>query len=273
MSRSQFRSQAIAFMMAAMFASSTHAAIKTQEVEYEHGGVKLQGFLAYDDASAGKRPGVLVVHEWWGQTDYPRRRAEQLARLGYVALAIDMYGNRTLAKSAEEAGKLAGRFKNDRKLMRERAAAGLDVLRKQQAVDPSKVAAIGYCFGGTVALELARSGADLAGVCTFHGVLDTPNPADARNIKGKVLVCHGADDPFVPAEQVQAFEKEMRDAKVDWQLIAYGGAVHAFTNPDVDKIGLPGTAYSRNADRRSWKAMQVFFDEIFGNSGGRRAGL
>jgi len=268
---SQFRSQAVGFMIALMLGASANAAIKTQEIDYEQGGVKLQGFLAYDDANTDKRPAVLVVHEWWGQTDYVRRRAEQLARLGYVGFAIDMYGKGVQAKSVEEAGKMAGQFKNDRKLMRERAAAGLAVLKQQQMVDTAKIAAIGYCFGGTVALELARSGADLAGVCTFHAALDTPTPADAKNIKGKVMVCHGGDDPFVPAEQVQAFEKEMRDAKVDWQLVAYGGAVHSFTNPDVDRVGLQGAAYNRNADRRSWKAMQTFFDEVFGNQGERRA--
>jgi dienelactone hydrolase len=266
------RSTVAALVVALSIAGSAGAAIKTQEVEYEHGGTKLLGLLAYDDVVQGKRPGVLVVHEWWGHNDYVRRRAEQLARLGYVAFAIDMYGKGVQAKNVEEAGKMAGQFKNDRKLMRERAAAGLQTLKKQQQVDPSKVAAIGYCFGGTVALELARSGADLAAVATFHAALDTPNPADAKNIKGKVAVFHGADDPFVPPEQVHAFAMEMKDAKVDWQLVAYGGAAHSFTNPDVDRIGLQGAAYNRNADRRSWKAMQTFFDEVFGAQQ-RRAGL
>ena len=268
-----YRPTVAGLVFALSLAGAARAAIKTQEVEYEHGGTKLLGFLAYDDAAQGKRPGVMVVHEWWGHNDYARRRAEQLARLGYVGFAIDMYGKGVQAKTIEEAGKMAGQFKNDRRLMRERAAAGLEALKKQQQVDASKVAAIGYCFGGTVALELARSGADVVAVATFHAALDTPNAADAKKIKGKVIVFHGADDPFVPTEQVHAFVKEMQDAKTDWQFVAYGGAVHSFTNPDVDRIGLQGAAYNRNADRRSWKAMQTFFEDVFGGpQAERRAG-
>jgi dienelactone hydrolase len=269
-----FRTSLAALILVLMLADPAAAAIKTQEVEYEHRGTKLLGYLAYDDAVQGKRPGVIVVHEWWGHNDYSRRRAEQLARLGYVGFAIDMYGKGVRASAVEEAAKMAGQFKNDRKLMRERAAAGLETLKKQQQVDPARLAAMGYCFGGQVSLELARSGADLKGVVSFHGALDTPNPSDGKNIKGAVLVCHGADDPFVPAEHVQAFEKEMRDAKVDWQLIAYGGAVHSFTNPDIDKVGLKGAAYNAKADRRSWQHMQAFFEELFGKRADlRRAGL
>ena len=264
-----FRTTVAGIITALALAASAHAAIQTKEVEYEHGGTKLQGFLAYDDAAQGKRPGVMVIHEWWGNNDYARRRAEDLARLGYVGFAIDMYGKGVRAKSVEEAGKMSGQFKSDRKLMRERAAAGLEALRKQPQVDASKVAAIGYCFGGTVALELARAGADLAGVVSFHGALDTPMPAEAGQVKAKILVLHGADDPFVPPEQVHEFLKEMQAAEADWQLVAYGNAVHSFTNPEVDKIGLDGAKYNREADQRSWKAMQVFFDEIFGQRGAR----
>ena len=255
---------AVASFFALALAVPAFAAMKTQEVEYEHEGTRLQGYLAYDDAAQGKRPGVIVVHEWWGNNDYARRRAEQLAGLGYVGFALDMYGKGVRAKSVEEAGKMSGRFKNDRELMRERAAAGLETLRKQPQVDPAKVAAIGYCFGGTVALELARSGADLAGVVSFHGALDTSMPAEQGQVKAKILVCHGADDPFVPPEQVHEFLKEMQAAQADWQLVAYGNAVHSFTNPEVDKVNLEGARYNRDADRRSWKAMQVFFGEIFG---------
>ena len=166
-----------------------------------------------DDAGApGKRPGVVVVHEWMGHNDYARRRANMLAELGYVAFALDMYGKGVKAKNAQEAAQMAGRFKSDRKLMRERAAAGLEVLKKQPTVDTNRLAAMGYCFGGQVALELARSGADLKGIVTFHGALDTPTPQDAKNIKGKVLACHGEADPFVPDDQVNTFRKEMNDA-------------------------------------------------------------
>jgi dienelactone hydrolase len=207
-----------------------------------------------------------------GHNDYVRRRAEQLAGLGYVAFALDMYGKGVRAKDAQEAAQMAGRFKNDRKLMRDRAAAGLDVLKKQPTVDTSKLAAMGYCFGGQVSLELARSGADLAGVVSFHGALDTPTPQDAKNIKGKVLACHGAADPFVPPDHVAAFQKEMEDAKVDYQFISYGpGVLHGFTNPATRTPALKGVAYDENADRRSWRAMQVFFDEIFGNQQQRAA--
>jgi dienelactone hydrolase len=260
------------FALAIMMAAPAHAALKTQEIEYEHGGQKLLGYLAYDDSAQGKRPGVVVVHEWMGHNDYVRRRAEQLAGLGYVAFALDMYGKGVKAKDAQEAAQMAGRFKNDRKLMRDRAAAGLDVLKKQPMVDTSKLAAMGYCFGGQVSLELARGGADLVGVVSFHGALDTPTPQDAKNIKGKILACHGAADPFVPPEHVAAFQKEMQNARVDYQFISYGpGVVHGFTNPANKNPALKGVGYDENADRRSWRAMQVFFDEVFGNQQQRAA--
>jgi len=262
----------ITFALAIMMAAPAHAALKTQEIEYEHGGQRLLGYLAYDDSTQGKRPGVVVVHEWMGHNDYVRRRAEQLAGLGYVAFALDMYGKGVRAKDPQEAGQMAGRFKNDRRLMRDRATAGLDVLKKQPMVDTSKLAAMGYCFGGQVSLELARSGADLVGVVSFHGALDTPTPQDAKNIKGKVLACHGGADPFVPPEHVAAFQKEMEDAKVDYQFISYGpGVLHGFTNPDNRNPALKGVAYNEIADRRSWRAMQVFFDEVFGNPQQRAA--
>jgi dienelactone hydrolase len=186
-----------------------------------------------------------------------------LASLGYVALAIDMYGKGVRPQSNEEAGKQAGIYKSDRKLMRSRAQAGLDFLRKHELVDVTRLAAIGFCFGGTTVLELARSGAELDGVVSFHGGLDTPNPADAENIKCKILVLHGGDDPFVPKEHVEAFEEEMRQAGVDWQLIAYGGAVHSFTNPAAGNDNSKGAAYNETADKRSWQALQDFFNEIF----------
>jgi dienelactone hydrolase len=257
----------VAALVLLLSAKAASAAIQTQEIDYKHGDTALQGYLAYDDALTGKRPGVLVIHEWTGHNPYSRKRAEQLAALGYVAFALDMYGKGVLAKDAKEAAQKSDVFKKDRSLMRARAAAGLDVLRKQERVDPKKVAAIGYCFGGTTALELARGGADLAGVVSFHGALDTPNPADAKNIKGKVLALHGADDPFVPLDQVNAFEKEMRDANVDWQLVKYGGAVHSFTNPGAGDNVKQGAAYNKAADERSWQAMKDFFNELFPKAG------
>lgn len=241
-----------------------HAVIKTETVEYRQGGAVLEGYLAYpDDAGSARRPAVMVIHDWTGVGPYARMRVEKLAEMGYVAFAADIYGKGIRPTTPEECGKQAGIYRQDRGLMRARAVAGLDVLRGMARVDASKIAVIGYCFGGGAALELARSGAPVAGTVSFHGNLDTPNPDDARQIKGKVLVCHGADDPYVPAEQVAAFMKEMRDAKVDWQFIAYGGAVHSFTRPDSGNDPSKGAAYNAAADHRSWAAMSNFFGEIF----------
>ena len=234
---------AMVLMVAAI--STARAEVKTEVVEYRHGDVVLEGFLAYDDSIQGKRPGVLVVHEWFGQTSYERKRAEQLAQLGYVAFAIDMYGKGVRAKDGKEAGTLAGKYAGDRKLMRARAAAGLDVLRNRPETDRTRLAAIGYCFGGTTALELARSGADLVSVVSFHGGLGTPTPGDARNIKGKVLALHGGDDPLVPAKQVEEFQEEMRKGGVDWQFISYGGAVHRFSNPAAGNDSSKGAGLQR----------------------------
>jgi dienelactone hydrolase len=248
-----------------MVAATANAAIRTQALDYNQGDAALEGYLAYDDRVQGPRPGVLVAHEWWGINEYIRRRTKQLASLGYVAFAADIYVKGTRAKTREEAMALAGKFRSgtDRTLMRARVNAGLEELKKNPLVDRKRVAAIGYCFGGAVVLELARSGADLAGVVSFHGGLATPNPEDAKNIKGKVLVLMGADDPSVKPEQVAAFEDEMRSAGVDWQLVSYGHAVHGFTNPDNGTDNSKGVAYNENADKRSWRAMKVFFEEIF----------
>jgi dienelactone hydrolase len=249
-----------AAVLVAAAAVST-AEVRTGVVEYRHGDAVLEGYVAYDDSAKEKRPGVLVVHEWTGHNPYVRMRAEKLAREGYVAFALDMYGKGVRAKDAKEAAALAGIYKGDRKLMRARAAAGLDVLARHPRVDPTRLAAIGYCFGGTTVLELARSGAGLRGVVSFHGGLDTPSTEDAKNIRGKVLVLHGADDPFVKPAEVAAFQDEMRRAGVDWQFVAYGGAVHSFTNPDAGSDNSKGAAYNATADRRSWEAMKDFLEE------------
>ncbi len=249
-------------MCGILLTGSAQAALKTEVVKYKVGDVECQGFLAYDD-QAGKRPGILVAPEWWGLTDYAKHRAEQLAGLGYVALAMDPYGDGKTTDDPKEAGKLAGALKADLPKLRERAKAALDLLSRQETVDPEKLGAIGYCFGGTTVLELARSGADLKGLVSFHGGLATPNPKDAQNIKGRILICHGADDKFVSASEIAEFQQSMRDAKVDWQMNEYGGAVHAFTNPDADKHGIPNIAYNEKADHRSWQAMKDFFHEVF----------
>lgn len=244
--------------------TNVNAALRTEFVEYRDGDVLLEGYLAYDDAVKGKRPGVLVVHEWWGLNDYIQRRARDVAKLGYITFAIDMYGKGVRAQDPQKAGELSGSITRDPKLLRSRAAAGLDVLKKHDLTDADKTAAIGYCFGGKTVLELARSGAEVAGVASFHGVLDTQNPSDAKNIKGSVLVLHGGDDPFVSNEKVAAFQDEMRKAGVDWQMNIYGNAVHSFTNPEADKLNIKGIGYNKKADTRSWEALKAFFMELFG---------
>jgi dienelactone hydrolase len=206
---------------------------------------------------------VLIVHQWKGLTDYEKKRAEMLAKLGYNVFALDIYGKGIRPESGQEAGAQAGKYKSNRALLRARAQAGLAVLQKHELTDPKRVAAIGYCFGGTTVIELARSGADITGVVSFHGGLDSPHPEDGRNIKCKVLVLHGADDPHVPAKDLAAFEDEMRQAKVDWQLVKYGGAVHSFTDWNAGDNPGQGAAYNEKADRRSWEAMKEFFAEIF----------
>ncbi len=241
------------------------AALHKEVVEYKHGDVVLEGYLVHEDTIKENRPGILVVHDWMGLGSYAKRRADQLAGLGYVVFAVDMYGKGIRPKNTDEAAAQAAIYRQDRQLMRARVNAGLDVLMKQPYVDVKRIAAIGYCFGGGTVLELARSGADIAGVVSFHGNLDTPHPEDAKNIKTKVLVLHGADDPFVPQKDVDAFWEAMKQTDMDWQLVLYSGAVHAFTNIDSGNDPSTGVAYNEKADKRSWRAMQIFFDEIFGH--------
>jgi dienelactone hydrolase len=254
----------IAVALLVTTSASAHAKVRSQLVEYKQGDTTLEGYLAYDDAAAGKRPGVLVVHAWMGLDDNARKRADMLAGLGYVAFAADIYGKGVRPTTRDEAGKLAGKYKADRQLLRERVAAGLAQLVANPRVDPARTAAIGYCFGGTTVLELARSGAAVSGVVSFHGGLDSPTPADGKNIKGKVLVLHGAADPHETPADFAAFQKELADAHVDWQLVSYGGAVHCFTDATAGKDASTGCAYDAVADRRSWAAMRAFFDELFG---------
>lgn len=249
---------------ALLLSLNLQAAIHTETVVYRSDGVELEGFLAYDKAKSGPRPGVLVVHQWKGLTDYEKKRCEMLAKLGYTAFAVDIYGKGIRPATTADAGKLAGQYKSDRALLRARVNAGLEALRKSGQVDAKRIACIGYCFGGTTALELARSGADVAGVVSFHGGLSTPSPEDAKKIRGKVLVLHGADDPFVPAPEVAGFQDEMRQAKVDCQFVAYSGAVHSFTHWEAGSDNSKGAAYHEKADHRSWEAMRTFFAELFG---------
>lgn len=246
---------------------NAHASLVTKTVAYEQGGVKLEGFLAYDDQTTALRPGVLVVPEWWGLNDYAKDRARQLAQLGYVAFAVDMYGDGMSTTDAKKAGELAGQFYG-KPLMAERAQAALDQLLKTGLVDEKKVAAIGFCFGGAVCQTLAYTGAPLAGIVSFHGSLVPASPEAAEKNRAKFLICQGALDPFTKPEAIAAFKKSLDDGKIDYQFIYYSGAVHAFTNPGADALaaasGLKGIGYNAEAARRSWNLMQQFFNEIFG---------
>jgi len=238
--------------------------VKTETLEYWDGDTKLVGYLAYDDSAETRRPGVLVFHEWWGLNEYIKKRTRQVAEMGYVVLAGDIYGGGKHTSDSDEAAKLTKPFHADRQLLRRRAAASLKQLKAHFRTDGSKVAAIGYSFGGTAALELARSGADLQAVVTFYAGLGTPTSARSGKVKPRILVLHGSDDPHVPPQALQGFQNEMRYAKADWQVNIYGGAVHSFANPDAGDDPADGLAYSERADRRSWKAMKLLFSETIG---------
>jgi dienelactone hydrolase len=245
---------------------SAMAAVQGQEVVYASGDTQLHGYLATDTASTAKRPGILVVHEWWGHNEYARQRARMLAGLGYTALAVDMYGAGQQANHPQEAGQFAGALRQNLPLARERFSAAMEALRQHPTVDAQRIAAIGYCFGGSVVLEMARAGLDLAAVASFHGGLETANPARPGEVRARVLVLNGADDPMIPAEQLAAFRQEMTAAGVDYQLINYPGAKHSFTNPQADLYGekfkLP-LAYDAEADRQSWQALREFLADTF----------
>lgn len=251
-------------LLALSLVTGTHAALVEKSVIYHQGGATLEGFHVFDDAVTGKRPAILVVHQWTGLTDYEKRRSRALAELGFNVFAADIYGQ-GIRPQPPEAGREAGKFKGDRPLYRARLVAALAWLKADERTDGAKVAAIGYCFGGTGVLELARSGAALAGVVSFHGGLDAAPGFSAQpgKVMAKVLVLHGADDPYAPAEQVAAFEKEFSAAKADWQLVLYSGAVHAFTQKEAGNDNSKGAAYNEAADRRSWAAARAFFTELF----------
>lgn len=247
-------------------AGSVRAEIKGEEVEYSSDGVTMKGYLAYDASVDGKRPAILVVHEWWGHNEYARKRAHMLAELGYTALALDMYGDGKTAAHPEDAGKFSGEVFANLGVAKERFLAALELLKQHETVDDSKIGAIGYCFGGGIVLAMARMGVDVKGVVSFHGSLGTQEPAKAGTVKAKILVCNGADDPFVPKSDIDAIKKEMKAAKVDFTFKSYAGAVHSFTNPEADEKGkafnLP-LAYNAKADADSWNDMKAFFKKAF----------
>ncbi|MFP4053293.1 MAG: dienelactone hydrolase family protein [Phycisphaerae bacterium] len=253
-----------AVLAAGLSAATATAELKTRTVEYTDGETVLEGYIAWDDDADGERPGVLVVHEWYGLNDYARARTRQLAQMGYVAFAADIYGKGRRAKNAKEAAKLSGEFKKNPKRLRRRTKLALDQLKELDQCDEDKVAAIGYCFGGTAVLELARSGAELQAVVSFHGGLSTSQPADKGDLEAQVLVLHGGADPHVPDEELLAFMKEMRKADATWQVNIYGDAVHSFTNSDSGDDPSTGAAYNKQADKRSWAAMKLLFTQTIG---------
>lgn len=253
---------AILGLMSVLNGLVLQGAMVEKVMEYQAGDVLGEGFHAYDDAVKGQRPAVLIVHQWTGLTDYEKMRARMLAELGYNVFALDIYG-KGVRPQPPAAGQEAGKYKGDRALYRQRLQAGLAVLVKDERTDAARVAVIGYCFGGTGALELARSGAKVMGAVSFHGGLESPTPEDAKNIQGEVLVLHGDIDPFVPDAEVAGFEKAMQAAKASYHLVRYPGAVHAFTQKMAGNDPAKGAAYDAKADAASWEEMRRFFDRVF----------
>ena len=249
-----------------LVSGTAQAAVQTEEVVYRVGNTEFTGYLAFDDAADANRPGILVLHEWWGHNAYARKRAEMLAALGYTAFALDMYGTGKLAAHPDDATAFMQAVTGNMPELKKRFAAALGILKGHPSVDKEKVAAIGYCMGGGISLGMARAGADLDGVVVFHGSLGTDTPVKRGDVKPEVMVFTGAADPFVPPEQVQAFEQEMKAAKVRYSLTSYPGVKHSFTNPDADgfakRFEMP-LAYDEAADKDSWQQMQLFFERIF----------
>lgn len=242
---------------------AAQAAVQTEAIEYKDGDTKLKGFLVYDDSLEGKRPGVIVVHEWWGLNDYAKQRAEMLAELGYVAFAIDMYGDEKVTEHAKDAEAWKSQVTENVDAWQRRALLGLDILKKHALVDPNFTAAVGYCFGGATVMQIAYAGADLDGVVSFHGSLPPASAEQQKNIKASVLVAHGESDGFIPPDRIAAFKQALDAADADWQMVIYGGARHGFTNPGADEYGIDGIKYDEKADERSWALMQLFLDEVF----------
>jgi dienelactone hydrolase len=261
MSHSFNKSAAIGLTAALVSAGIASAEIKTQTFDYKEGDTVLEGFIAFDDAKSGKLPGIVVFPQWTGTSDHERNAAIELAKLGYVALVADVYGKGIRPPAPKESGAEMAKYMSNRPLLRARAKAAYDRLLQDPHVDASKMATIGYCFGGAGVLELGRQGADVKAIVSFHGTLSNPTPADAKNIKGHVLVLHGADDPAVPPKEVDAFKAEMKDAGTDLEFVAYSGTVHSFTIASAGNDNSRGSAYNPVSAKRSWQAMRDFLDE------------
>jgi dienelactone hydrolase len=261
-----FTLPAMALLLVFAGAGLAEPKIEGKTVEYSAQGLVMKGYLAHAESIKEKQPGVLVVHEWWGLNEYARQRARMLAELGYTALAVDMYGDGKQAMHPDEAGKFSSELMKNFDSAKARFMAAMDFLKQQPTVDPTRIAAIGYCFGGGVVLNLARQGVDLKGVASFHGALAAVKPAQPGVVKAKILVLNGADDKFIPSEQIEAFKQEMRSAGADFQFISYPGAVHSFTNPEATALGkkfnLP-LAYNADADKKSWVELREFLNKNF----------
>src|SRR5882762_1464389 len=253
------------FAMTAVLASASmaNAAVATKEIEYRQGDTVLQGLIAWDDAVRGKRPGVLVVHEWWGHNEHARNQARRLAEAGYVGFALDLFGKGKVTTHPQDAQAFVGEATKDPTVLAARFNAALEQLKRDPHVDTTRIAAIGYCFGGAVVLDMARAGTPLAAVVTFHGALATKTPAQPGKIKARILVLAGGADPFVPPEQIEALKREMQAAGARFVVIVYPGAKHGFTNPNAGQYGMPQLAYDAQADRESWAAMLKLFKEVF----------
>lgn len=243
--------------------SGALAKVQTKVIPYQHGDVHLAGVLAWDDAMTGPRPGILVVHEWWGLNDYAQDRARQLAELGYVAFAVDMYGKGKITTHPDQAGTWMKEVQSNVSQWQARAIKGLAVLRSQEQVDRNNIAAIGYCFGGATVIQLAYSGVEIKGVVSFHGALPLPKAKQTTMVKAKMLIAHGNADPFLKEEHIRKFRTALDKANIDWNMVLYAGARHSFTNPGADAHGMDALQYNQQADIRSWKHMQLFFDELF----------
>lgn len=258
--------RSLCFIVLMFAAAVAHAAVQEKEVSYEANGTKLRGYVAYDDAVKGKRPGVLVVHEWWGLNDYARKRARMLAEQGYTALALDMYGSGKQAHHPDDAQKFSSEVSQNEALAKARFEAALVLLKQQKTVDAGNIGAIGYCFGGSVVLNMARIGEPLKVVESFHGGLKTSHPAEPGMVKARIASFTGEADPFIPAEQVAAFRQEMDKAGVNYQVVTYPGVMHSFTSPDADKYAkefkLP-MAYNAEADKDSWSKGLALMAESF----------
>jgi dienelactone hydrolase len=239
------------------------AELQTSTVRYNDGDVQLQGYFYWDDAFKGKRPGVMVVHEWWGLTDYIRKRAQMLAKLGYVAFAADMYGKDKVTEYADQAREWSKQITSNVDAWQRRALLGLDVMRTHELVDGTRTAAIGYSFGGATVMEMAYAGAALAGVVSFYGSLPVATPDQARSVRARVLIEHGSADTYIPAERLVKFQAALDAAGADWEMVTYGGARHGFANPGADVYGIDNLRYNKVADERSWEDMRRFFKEIF----------